>query len=75
MNAVYVSSSSDYERILSFYHSIGSPIDGAPNAVIKAQDSFVITNKHSNYHLYINNNPQEQSNIRERKRGGCRWVS
>ena len=28
-----------------------------------------------NYHLYINNNPQEQSNIRERKRGGCRWVS
>ena len=28
-----------------------------------------------NYHLYINNNPQEQSNIRERKRGGCRWLT
>ena len=25
--------------------------------------------------IYINNNPQEQSNIRERKRGVCRWVS
>ena len=30
-----------------------SPIYRAPNAVIKAQDSFVITNIHSNYHLYI----------------------
>ena len=100
--AVYVC---DYERILSFYHSIGSPIDRAhpgpktdrdnlgsipgsttfflslcrfkglrtvtaqiisiglrtwvspvyraPNAVIKAQDSFVITNIHSKYHLYM----------------------
>ena len=35
--AVYVC---DYERILSFYHSIGS-----------TSDSFVITNIHSNYHL------------------------
>ena len=52
-----------------------SPIYRAPNAVIKAQDSFVITNIHSKYHLYINNNPHKQSNIRERKRGGCRWVS
>ena len=52
-----------------------SPIYRAPNAVIKAQDSFVITNIHSKYHLYINNNPHEQSNIRERKRVGCRWVS
>ena len=25
--------------------------------------------------LYINNNAQKQSNIRERKRGGCRWLS
>ena len=50
-----------------------SPIYQAPYAVMNL--GFFENHKHTQQLLPINDNHLEQSNIRERKMGGCRWVS